>query len=98
MKKETFIVVSYRDIEKLICETYGIPPSKLCLPSLEEANKDSYRVFSVEKKELAKVDKEILDNFVKTHLHTYGIGYIFLQDMCFKGIIEPGPYLVQFSW
>jgi hypothetical protein len=93
--KEVKIIVDYYDLEVLIDETYG---SNFELVAQEEANNDSSVTFTVEAKEPEyDWNKKELADFKANKTNDCSTRLI-LNDMCLRGIIEPGNYLINISW
>lgn len=93
MKKETIIRADYREVEKLINKTYGIDYS---IVECEELGNDSTVSFNningeIESEEEHELEETILgNNMYRTHL--------LLNDLCRKGLIEAGNYVIDVRW
>jgi len=91
-KKEVFFTVEGDDIETLIKHTYG--HNFECGADLE-ASCDSTHKIHVEKGELEdEYDRENILEFIDTGEGSYMLRYI-MCDMCDRGIIEEGTYLID---
>ena len=55
------------------------------------------KTFSVSKEELDEYIKKDINKFIETGKYSYLAHHLF-QDMCNKGIIEPGNYLINVYW
>lgn len=93
--KEVKIIVDYYDVEVLIHKIYG---SHFEIVAQEEASNDSNLTFTVEAKEPEyDWDRDELEKFTSNRTSDCSTSLI-LNDMCRKGIIEPGNYLINISW
>lgn len=82
-------VVDYSDLEDFINEHYK---SDYEIVAANEWNNSSSYSFNVKKEELTDYDKEELADFKYCCIH------IILLDLCNKGLIEEGDYLIKVSW
>lgn len=96
--EERFYTIDYKDIEKLIREVYKIHSYNIV--AMEEAFEDSALRFDVEAK-VDEIDREDIEDFLRGRkeytCNMYMTGPL-LNDMCNKGLIKPGKYLVEVCW
>ena len=87
--------VEYYDIDNFVKQVYGYDFS---IAASEELKNDSQKTFLVKKEELDEYEKETIEVFMKCgEDHGFMTG-VLLNDLCNKGFIEPGEYLVNVSW
>lgn len=91
-EKQISYSIGYHDFDKLIEEVYGIEYES-CL----DQENDSTLSISVDGKfdEYAETD---LEYFLNTIIQEYNTNRLLLNDLCRKGLIEPGLYLINISW
>ena len=87
MRKETVIRADYTEIESLIQRFYNI--KEYCIPAMEEVGNDTSLSFKVTPVEL---DSDVIVG--ESKWRTKDI----LDDLCFRGRLEPGEYVVDVSW
>lgn len=101
-KKQTIFSVEYNDLNKFIEEKYG----HYCnVQEILEASKDSIHSFQVTGT-VNPWHKAMLDLFSKTGKTWTEDNLVFssisvdalLNDLCSKGIIEPGEYQINVCW
>ena len=83
----TYYSISYYELEKLIESTFGFKKGSVSIPSNEECGNDCSLTFSVTPKKQDEGDLKVSSR----------IGY-FLDEMCYRGLIVPGEYLVDVNW
>lgn len=87
---KTVIEVDYQDLEKLIEEVY----------ELKEFNLASSEEYSNNTALLNKVDGEVsvyeLEKILRRE--TYLMTRIYMNDLCRRGHLEKGEYLIRISW
>ena len=93
-EKVEYIEVEYRDLQQFIKDVYK---KNFSFVADNECQNDSQHTFIVKKEELDDYDKEKLKKFKKTGVYDY-ITSILLTDMCNRGIIEEGMYLITVMW
>lgn len=94
MKKESVFRVAYHEFEALVNKEYN--KTDYSIVADEELSNDSSKSYSVEKMELSKYDKLDLEKFKKGH-QPY-MSNILFQDLCNKGIIDEGEYIIDICW
>jgi len=94
MKREIVMMCDYDEIENIIMDTYG---KYYEIPSGEELNNDSSLTFNCAKGELYEYDKETLDRFIYTGRGDWLLN-ILVQDLCNKGKLAEGKYVMSVSW
>jgi hypothetical protein len=106
-KTKTVHEIDWNKLNELIAETYGLDDFE---GTLESPN-DSTHSFKVDKTEnkyphsteenratLLKYDSDSVAEIIKNKCcEHYSLGHI-LDDMCDKGVIEEGNYLVDVCW
>ena len=93
--KETVFQIDDNVFDQIVNEVYG--KTDFSFVASEEMSNDTAKSFDVEKEPLDKWDQEILDEFIKGNRHQWVAAIIF-NDLCNKGIIEEGEYIVYVSW
>ncbi len=95
MKKVTYTEMSDREFDELVEATYGHKYE--FAPDVECGNDSSPR-FSVKKGEITSDwDKNELAKFIETGECSY-FAHMLFNDLCDRGVLEPGNYLVNVSW
>lgn len=90
MKKKTVIEMGYNELDQLISKEFGIDYE--CVP-YEEWNNDESHQFNVEAESMDAYD---LKKFAKQK-YDYMTRSL-LNELCFRGKIEAGEYIVKVSW
>ena len=85
--------VSWSHLEDVVSEVYG---HQFEMAANEEWSNDSAHEFTVTP-DVDEWDRGKVDDFVKGTEHPNITGAL-LNDMCKRGLIEPGKYLVKVSW
>ena len=93
-KKETTIRVSYKDLDAFIVKHYGQPFE---VTASEEARNDSCLSFTVAAGQNRDYDTEYLKEFREKGRYGFLLGTI-LNDLCDRGLIEAGSYVVDICW
>ena len=93
-KKRSVITVEHNDMDKFISEVYD---RTFEFVADEEANNYSSYEFTVERKTLDDYDTKKLDGFKATGKGQF-LSLLLLTDLCNKGLIESGDYIIQVSW
>lgn len=96
MRKNTVIECEYQEIEDIIKSTYGRDFD--LINDLECCN-DTQHTFTVEKGKNEKYEwnKNKLARWIETGEGNF-ITCMILDDLCDKGVLEPGEYLINVSW
>jgi hypothetical protein len=94
MKREIIMVCEYGEIEDIIKDTYG---KYYGIPSGEELNNDSSLTFNCAKGALDQYDHETLDRFIATGSGDWLLN-ILVADLCNKGKLAEGKYVMYVSW
>ena len=92
-KKKEYTVVEFGDLERFISQEYG---HLFEFAVDQESGNDTYYAFSVER-ELDDYERKYIQEFEKTGTGVY-LARALLNDLCIKGKIEPGEYLIRVSW
>lgn len=96
VKKETYFVVNYGDLSEFITKFYNLE-NYFDAASIEEVFNGMNKQYAVSERPLSVYEERDLNNFLNCETGSY-ILHVLLQDMCSKGAIEPGDYLVEFCW
>jgi hypothetical protein len=95
-KLRSHIVVEYHDLQDAIEENYNLSSSFCAIG--ESPNDSQYTFNGIKQREPDKWDtaavKKALEN---SYIEIWALRPL-LVDMCNKGFIEPGDYLVNVSW
>lgn len=86
--------LDYGEVEQLIQRVYGVEYETV---ASEEWSNDSQHRFTVEKKPLDRWEQESFDSWKAGNGESYILGSI-LQDLCNRGHLEPGKYLITVCW
>lgn len=98
---EEFFICGYKKLEDLIERVYG---KKYDIPVGEKVGNDAYLVPHIRKRnDLGQYDINLLTDFIKNgHIRSEGYGVylldLLMQDMCNKGIIPEGKYVIDVCW
>ena len=95
---KTFFEVDGFDLTDFICNYYGCTKNHYNFGIDQEMGNGDEKSFTIKKEELDEYEQEILDNFVDTKQSEGYISHILLQDLCNKGLIEEGNYLISLYW
>lgn len=94
MKTETVHTVDYGDLDEFIAASYGLDTFE---GTLESPNDSTHR-FTVSDKSLDEYAIEDVKGFIeRKSCEHYSLGDI-LDDLCVKGLIPAGTYLVEVCW
>lgn len=93
-RTQTVITVDAFDLDTFIAKAYGLDNFEC---SLESPN-DSSHTFTVEAKPLDEWTTKAVAEFIgRKSCEIYSLGGI-LDDLCLKGEVEPGDYIVSVCW
>ncbi len=96
-KKEVKITCDYNDIEEIILEEYGYQYE---IMPMEEVGSSQYAAVyevDVSQGELDEYEQGYIDNLKQGRPDQYCLGAI-MQDLCNKGKLEAGSYIIDVSW
>ncbi len=85
---ETYYSIDYGKLEGLIDETFGFESGDICIPYMMDCGNDTNLIFTVKS---IKQDEDDLD------INRCTLDSL-LDEMCYRGLIVPGEYLVKVSW
>ena len=92
--QETHFTIDYGDLDEIIQEEYNCPNFTSCLGQ----SNDSRLTFHIDGN-LNRFDEEELQEFLRDHdQDEYGTTRLLMNDLCRKGKIESGHYLISISW
>ena len=99
-KKQEYYTISCGEFEKLVKESYGMDSeAEFSFAEARECSNDSDHSFLAERRELDEYDQENIQKLIEDPASA---GYCTIDtifdDLCNKGIIEPGHYLVSICW
>ena len=96
---KTVNFVEYYDLEEFICETYGL--CDLSIPEILEASNDTSRQVTVNAGSLDGREIDTLQKFIdfegRKSCSLYSLSTV-LKDLCNKGLIPAGEYVINISW
>jgi hypothetical protein len=92
-KKKTVIEVDYNDLDNFIADAYGLDTFE---GTLESPN-DSVHDYEVTGKVDEYQQEDIVEAIANKNTEYYMLGPI-LNDLCSKGKLEAGCYLVRVCW
>lgn len=88
--------VDYYELDKFIQTAYGIKEFS-CVDDQEWNNNSKYTVWA-EKEPLHDFDQKKLEEFLSGKSRPDYMLRTLLNDLCNKGLLEPGKYLIAVSW
>jgi hypothetical protein len=88
--------VSYRDLERFIHEQYPLAKWYGFVPD-QECGNDSDHAFTVSNGPLDEYEKERVGKVAAGEIETFVTGAL-LDDLCARGLIPAGDYLVSVCW
>lgn len=96
--KESKIVniVRYQDLEDFITEAYDLK-SPYEFACIEELSNDSIKKYIVYKQELDSYDLNAIEKLKSGEPQAY-ITDVLLTDLCNRGWLDSGEYLIEVSW
>lgn len=96
-KKKVYFETTYHELDKFIAEKFGLPSFEGTL----ESSNDSQHTYSVSNNPddpMLKWDKQDVEKAIKDKsCEYYSLGKV-LDELCRRGELEPGEYLVEVSW
>lgn len=90
MIKKTVIEAAYHEIEKLIEDEYGF--TEFSIPCNEETGNDCALSFKIDGEVLAYEEEDLINRKQEWRTRLY------MNDLCRKGKIEAGQYLIIICW
>lgn len=88
--------VAYFDLDDFVSLTYGMPFESV---SIEEWDNDSSHTFSgIGSGPLSKYESRVLDEIKTSGEFPNGCLRPILHDLCLRGLIPPGDYIINASW
>lgn len=95
-KEEKIFRVEYNELDRFIQEAYG--NKEFSVVSDQEGRNDSSLSFGdISDRELDEYDLEVLDSFKKGKNPGF-CTHVILNDLCVRGLIPPGDYIVDVCW
>lgn len=92
IQKVTYWQISRRDLNRFICECYQINEYEIC--ATEEWTRDALHVIFVEKEPLYEWDLEKIWGVKTGKEPSFSLRPV-MTDLCNRGFIEPGSYLID---
>ena len=86
--------MSYGWFERIVNDIYGVNYEFV---ADQEAHNDTSYEYDVHKRKFSEWENNSLDKFKKEGKYSYMAGTI-LDDLCDKGVIEEGHYIIRVSW
>lgn len=104
MKKETFITMDYHEFDELVNK--NLFPQFLGnkyhafyeVVAYEELNNDTVHSLSGIDGVFDEYDEELLREILATGKNMHYSAALLLNELCRRGIVEPGDYLIEVSW
>lgn len=93
--KKTMIEVDYHEVECLIQETYGIKEYNIACA--EETGNDTALSYTISPEEADEYTLESIEKMRSGKEVSYRTQSI-MDDLCFRGLIEAGDYVIEISW
>ena len=94
VEKKTVFKVDYGDLDDFISEVYG---HEYEIVADEELSNYSSKEYHVEQEELSDYNMKSLREFTEEGRGMYNARLI-LVDLCNKGLIETGDYVIDIFW
>lgn len=97
MFKETIISVEYSELEKIIFDEYGVTYE---IMPMEEVGSSQYAATytkNVSKGDIEDWDLEYFQSFTDGKPKKHSLDPI-LRDLCNKGKLEEGKYVIEVNW
>lgn len=94
IKKEIVLKMDYRLFDEIVNKFYN--KNNYDIVAYEELNNYSSKEYNIKKKKLSPYDEKNLQNFIDTDYQW--VTQILFQDLCNKGILEEGKYIIDVSW
>jgi len=94
VEKKTVFKVDYNDLDDFISEVYG---HRYEIVADEELSNYSSKEYHVEQEELSDYNMKSLREFTEEGRGMYNARLI-LVDLCNKGLIETGDYVIDIFW
>lgn len=93
-EKLTVLAVEAWDFNPFVERIYG---RYFCFAADQEARNGSTHSFRNIGEPLDEYDEEILKEFIETGKHN-NLARVLLNDLCAKGLIESGHYIIRVFW
>ncbi len=91
--KETSYSIDYNDLDKILRKEYDCPNYEC---ALDQSNGSTIRI-DVDG-EFTELGDENLQEYFDTKSQDYSTTDLLMNDLCRKGKLEPGLYLIDVSW
>ncbi len=96
MQVKTTYHVNYSDLERFIQDVYNV--DEFSIPCDQEKGNDTSLEMNVEKRILDKYEIIRLEEFKKDPDNETYMLYTLMDDMCSRGLIPDGLYIIRISW
>lgn len=87
--------LDYNDLENFIAQHYGI--KEYSIPCVMECGNDTSFTIRAQAGELDQYDNKVLEMVKAGREPPFSLSVV-LQDLCNKGLVDEGSYLVKVSW
>lgn len=94
-KEQKFRIIGYHDWEKFVTKAYKLKREYNVVTD-EEWSNDSTHTITAEVEELDEFEQADIDEFLSKGKQ-YAIHTI-AKDLCNKGLLEPGEYMIEVCW
>ena len=88
--------LDYKEWERVVAEVYEVEGWSFIAD--HESSNDCNHSFTVDGKSLTDWDEKEIEIFKKDYNEVGWITQALLNDMCKRGLVEPGVYLIVVSW
>lgn len=95
MKKSEYIEMEYSELESLIQKEFNLPYD-FNLPCDLETSNDTTHTFTAERKPLETYESSNFEAALKKE-KSFMTG-TFINELCNRGKLEPGKYLINICW
>ena len=94
VSKKTIFEMNDNVFDQIVNRAYG--KTDFSLVANEELSNDISKKYTILKKKLSEYDQKDLAQFIDSDKSW--VSYILIQDLCNKGILEEGVYIINVSW
>lgn len=98
IKKETFNVIEYTELENILKDNFDWVPKDYNYPYENSCNNDSYEVIILNKSKLSLEDRTFKVNDSRGPDKNFICVLTLLDELCDRGVLPVGKLLVKISW
>jgi hypothetical protein len=98
MKQVIYTVMNDYELNDLVNNTFQFDTGEYEFIADEDCVNDSYYAYRVQKGLFSTVQQDILDHWIEDPMSERDMTQLALEEMCNRGVIEPGDYLIHVSW